>query len=240
MKTFLLELMYSLVPDFVRKPLLAVLANPYAVRAYSQEGEDLILGRIFEGRREGFYVDVGAHHPFRFSNTYRFYELGWRGVNIDAMPGSMTRFRKHRPEDINLEVPIALQEHKMTFYSFNDPALNTFDAAVARERAAIPGYKVVKEFELQAVPLAKILGEHLPAGRKIDFMSVDAEGLDLEILKSNDWEKYSPEVVLVEVLTGEADMASLSGNGIAEFLAGKGYTLYAKAVKTCIFRKRTK
>lgn len=74
--------------------------------SYSQSGEDRALYRYFERQDNGFYVDVGAHHPFRFSNTCIFYARGWRGINIDAMPQSMALFRKYRKNDINLEVAI--------------------------------------------------------------------------------------------------------------------------------------
>ena len=60
--------------------------------SYSQQGEDMILKSLFQDHQSGFYVDVGAHHPSRFSNTYFFYLRGWRGINIDAMPGSMAAF----------------------------------------------------------------------------------------------------------------------------------------------------
>ena len=53
----------------------------YSVKSYSQEGEDIILRNLFGNRKDGFYVDVGAHHPMRFSNTYFFYKLGWNGCN---------------------------------------------------------------------------------------------------------------------------------------------------------------
>ena len=79
----------------------------YAKKSYSQEGEDLILQRFFEKQAVGFYVDVGAHHPRRYSNTYLFYKKGWSGINIDAMPNSMKRFDKYRPRDINIEKPIS-------------------------------------------------------------------------------------------------------------------------------------
>src|SRR5665213_3547525 len=77
--------------------------------SYAQEGEDLILAGFFGGligMRPGFFVDVGAHHPWRLSNTYFFYIRGWTGINIDAMPGSMREFDAHRPKDINIEVAI--------------------------------------------------------------------------------------------------------------------------------------
>jgi len=94
--------------------------------SFSQEGEDMILQRIFSGKNDGFFVDVGAHHPTRFSNTYLFYLKGWRGINIDAAPGSMTAFRKVRPADINIECPVSDKSDIATFYIFNEPALNTF------------------------------------------------------------------------------------------------------------------
>jgi len=76
---------------------LRIVLDKYALKSYSQEGEDMILRRIFEDNETGFYVDVGAHHPARFSNTNYFYKRGWRGLNIDAMPGSMSKFKKYRP-----------------------------------------------------------------------------------------------------------------------------------------------
>jgi hypothetical protein len=71
--------------------------DPHAIKSYSQEGEDMILRRIFEGQEKGFYVDVGAHHPRRFSNTYYFYKLGWAGVNLEPNPDALIAFKADRP-----------------------------------------------------------------------------------------------------------------------------------------------
>lgn len=110
------------------------LFNSYATQSYSQEGEDIILRRIFECKTNGFYIDVGAHHPKRFSNTYLFYKKGWNGINIDAMPGSMVLFRKLRSRDINIEAAITNEKREMSFFMFDEPALNTFDKDLATER----------------------------------------------------------------------------------------------------------
>ena len=107
-------------------------------RCYGQDGEDLILNRLLDGQMQGFYVDVGAHHPIRFSNTYLFYERGWTGINIDAMPGSMKKFRKLRPRDINVECGVASSSGKLTFHRFNEPALNTFDDVEAANKNKPP------------------------------------------------------------------------------------------------------
>ena len=98
--------------------------NGFVIKSYSQEGEDLILKRIFGEKKNGFYVDVGAFHPFWISNTNIFYKNGWNGVNIDAMPSSMALFDKFRPRDINLECPISDENKILTYCGFNDPALN--------------------------------------------------------------------------------------------------------------------
>ena len=100
-------------------------------KSFSQEGEDMILNRIYEHKKDGFFVDIGAHHPMRFSNTYLFYNKGWRGINVDAAPGSMIDFKKHRPRDINLEIPVSDKSDELEYFMFNDGALNTLD----KERA---------------------------------------------------------------------------------------------------------
>lgn len=103
------KILKAILPMKLRKKL-TIFNNLYITRfhikSYSQEGEDMILHRIFERQCKGFYVDIGAHHPFRFSNTYLFYKRGWSGINIDAMPGSMNIFNKFRNRDINLEYGI--------------------------------------------------------------------------------------------------------------------------------------
>ncbi|WP_199769589.1 FkbM family methyltransferase [Helicobacter pametensis] len=174
----------------------------YANKAYSQEGEDLILKRIFEHQREGFYIDVGAHHPFRFSNTYLFYKRGWKGINIDAMPHSMKLFNTHRPRDINIETPIGKEGQILKYFSFNESALNTFKEEAITRILQNPHYQLIHTYTMETKPLNQILDKHLSPNQQIDFMSIDVEGLDLEVLETNDWIKYRPKILLVEALGG--------------------------------------
>ena len=224
-----------LLPKRVYKKL-AEFKNAYIptpLKSYSQEGEDLILLRIFEKKRTGFYVDVGAHHPFRFSNTYLFYRMGWRGINIDATPGSMKLFNKFRKRDINIEVAIGEKEDILTFYIFNEPALNTFDENLARQRNGKMGYYIIKELLLKVLPLSKILEKYLPEGQEIDFLNVDVEGKDFEVLKSNDWSTYRPKVVLVEILPSSIE--EVFKHPIFIFMKENGYSFFAKTFNTCFF-----
>lgn len=201
-------------------------------RSYSQEGEDLVLARHFGEQQRGFFVDVGAHHPFRFSNTQLFYERGWRGINIDAQPGSMRAFRRYRPHDINLEAGVGEQAGTARFFVFNEGLLNTFDEEIARLRDA-PPFRIIETIEVPVQPLAAILEEHLPPGTVIDLLSVDAENRDLEVLRSNDWSRFRPRAVLVEVYG--RNLAELAVEPISTFLAGLGYVPLAKTVKTVLF-----
>jgi FkbM family methyltransferase len=210
----------------------------YKRTIFSQEGEDMILSRIFENQSQGFYVDVGAHHPTRFSNTYYFYLRGWHGINVDAMPGSMAPFHAIRPRDVNLEIAVGEKEGKLTYHIFNDPALNTFDPALAKEREGIKQYRIVETKEIEIRPLAKLLEEHMADKTGIDFLSVDVEGLDLAVLRSNDWTRFSPKYVLAEDSTAETVEQALH-SPVAQFLYSVGYVLFAKTVYTQLFRKRT-
>jgi len=207
----------------------------YSIKSYSQEGEDMILRRIFEKQQSGFYVDVGAHHPFRFSNTFFFYKRGWVGVNIDAMPGSMKPFRKFRPRDINIEVPISNSDQLLTFYAFNEPALNSFSKELSQERDGKNGYFIQEKIELRASRLTSVLDSYLPTGTEIDFLSIDVEGFDLDILQSNDWVKYKPKIILIEILG--STLSEIEDQAITIFLKKIGYVVFAKAVNTVIFSR---
>jgi FkbM family methyltransferase len=199
---------------------------------YGQDGEDLILNRLLEGQMQGFYVDVGAHHPVRFSNTYMFYKRGWRGINVDAMPGSMSKFDKVRPRDINIECGVAGASGKLMYHRFNEPALNTFDAAEAEHKNK-PPYQLIDSVEVAVERLDALLARHLPAVKQIDFLSVDVEGKDEEVLRSNDWNRYRPRYILAETL--RTDMLNLVNCPVVRFLKSVGYTPVAKAYNTSFF-----
>lgn len=204
--------------------------------SYSQEGEDIILMRIFNGQLSGFYVDVGAHHPMRFSNTYKFYKLGWQGINIEPNPDSFNLFRKYRPKDINLNCGIANKNDSLEYYMFDEPALNTFDHEVLRSYISNTSYKQIKKMHIDVLSLADVLNNYIPTDRRIDFLTVDAEGMDLDVLKSNDWKKYRPSWVLVEQLNLE-DIENLDFE-IHRYMKSLGYVLFSKTYNTLFYKNK--
>jgi FkbM family methyltransferase len=210
--------------------------DPWVNRSWSQEGEDLVLRRIFEKKKTGFFVDIGAHHPMRFSNTYLLYRKGWCGINVDAMPGCMKLFEKWRKRDINLEMGVAKEKGWLDYYIFNEPALNGFSAELSEERnLADNNYQIKKLIKVEVKPLREILRQY-SQGKKIDFLSVDVEGLDLDVLQSNDWSVYRPRFVLAELLKNNSQ--SLDKDPVAKFMKEQGYVVYAKQVNTVFFEDR--
>jgi FkbM family methyltransferase len=222
---------------FVRRALhlcKSMFLDVHATKSYAQEGEDMVLQRLFDAKERGFYVDVGAHHPKRFSNTYIFYKRGWSGINVEPNPASIRSFRQARPRDINVQVGVSDVTGSATYYEFDEPALNTFDRETMEQRLRNTPYRLVR---LTAVPLVRlddILREHLPPRREIDFLSVDVEGSDLSTLKSNDWSVFRPACVLAEVL-GATSMEEVLGGDVARFMLQQRYTVFAKTMNTVFF-----
>jgi FkbM family methyltransferase len=207
--------------------------DPFATRSYAQEGEDMVLRRLFEGEPGGFYVDVGAHHPQRFSNTWHFYERGWQGINIEPNPELIALLRAVRPRDINVEAGVSDDPGTLTYFQFNDPALNTFDERLARKRETLPGYRLVSTTLVLLRSLADVLSEHSGPGFPISFLSVDVEGYDLRVLRSNDWNRFRPRYVLAEAL--ETSLADVAGHPQSRFLSQVGYEAIAKTVNTVFY-----
>lgn len=196
--------------------------------SWSQDGEDIILSTLLEPN--GFFVDVGAHHPVRFSVTQLLYEQGWRGVNIDASPNFTNEFTRVRPEDINIYGLVG-KPRSCVFYRFEDPAYSTTDEGVAQELIN-RGIRLLAEEHIHVRSLAEILNEVVEP-QAIDLLSVDVEGMDLDVLESHDWERYSPKHVLVEGRRAVGDLINLD---LMDFLEHKGFTPAFTFKRSILFR----
>ncbi len=208
----------------VRSRVGARVAGPNATACFSQEGEDLILARMFEGREPGFFVDVGAHDPHRFSNTYLLYLRGWRGINVDPLPGMAEAFSKARPRDTSLEVALGAEPGVLTYHRFSDDALNTFDADRARWLIEHSDYTLVATTDVPIRTLDDVLAEHLPPEQRISLLTIDVEGLEEKVFAGFDLERHRPEIICVEDL-GEGDLQSPTG--VVAMLISCGYVMFA-------------
>ena len=201
--------------------------------SYAQEGEDLVVDRLLEGKRDGFYVEVGCHHPTRFSNTYMFYKKGWRGVCIDPLPGTKRIFNSIRPRDIVFEEGVGDKDGILIYYMFNEPALNTFDSKIASARDGLNGAKIVGSSKINIRRLDEILSSisNMPP---IDVLSVDVEGFDFQVLNSNDWMRFRPKIVIAECSSD--DLLSMDYDPVTKYLNSLNYVAYAKTGLSIIFK----
>jgi FkbM family methyltransferase len=202
--------------------------------SFSGDGEDMVLNSFFESYNipRGIYVDIGAYHPFRYSNTYFFYRRGWTGVNIEPTPGRIEKFNKYRKKDINLPYAISNKNEILDFYCFDEPALNSFDKKLSDERNATTPYKIIDTIKVQAYPLAEILDKHLPTGQSITFFDIDVEGHDYMVIQSNNWDKYRPRFIMIE---NTINLENLQDNEVYQLLQSKGYDLVGKTLRTLFF-----
>jgi FkbM family methyltransferase len=228
--------------------LIPLATNPFSKnyrhmaskKSYSQDGEDMLLSSIYESNAnyKGFYVDIGAHHPLRFSNTQYFYEKGWRGINIDATPGSMNEFNRLRPKDINIECAISDSKGKLMYYCFEESALNSFDFVLSETRIK-QGFKLKEKIEIPTYTINTILSEYLPANKNIDFIDIDVEGMEMQILQMFDFKKFAPKFFLIEELNCIQSILCDINSDLMIFMKGKNYYPIMKCKRTIIYARES-
>lgn len=169
--------------------------------SYAQNFEDVILNRIFEKQRSGFYIDIGASHPNFLSVTKHFYDKGWTGINVDPLESAIDLFKMARPRDINLDYAI-LNKKNIFFYKIASyPELSTFDSKSANLLKR-KGHLVEK------LKIKQMTGNDLFekwASKQVDFMKIDVEGSEFEVISSINFKKYRPKVILVEAIKANAE-----------------------------------
>jgi FkbM family methyltransferase len=172
---------------------------------WSEYGEDERLARELSGSLiDGYYVDIGANHPARGSNSYRLYNLGMRGVCVEPNDELCNAIRRFRPGDVVLNAAIGAENGLAKFYELSYHGISTFSEEEAVRRQAA-GAKLLRISFKPMLRLATILEQCVPPGRsKLELLSVDTEGLDEMVLRSNDWSRFRPRFVLVEANTDDA------------------------------------
>ena len=166
--------------------------------SYSQRFEDLYLMRCFGDRAEGFYIDIGSGHPVYDNVSFAFYLRGWRGITVEPNPWLSRLSRAVRPRDHHVEALVAATSGAATFYQVYDfHGLSTMIEGHAQEALARFG----KTSQVATVPLttlAELCAGQAPAS--FDFLKVDVEGAEAEVLKGANWQRYRPKLVVVEAL----------------------------------------
>ena len=172
-----------------------------------------IIKSILKNKKQGFFVDVGCYHPFRFSNTYLLYRRGWRGINIDMEQHKINLFHIARKEDVNITAAASDQVQELYLHS---QKRNDLGAHLSSD------VNISKE-TVTTKRLDDIIGTTKYKGRKIDLLSVDVEGHELQVLRSLDFSIYSPSVIIVELHSNS--LSQIIESGIHHYLDSKHYNI---------------
>ena len=161
------------------------------------EGEDLIIEDLTKNIKNGFYVDAGCYHPLHLSNTYLLYKRSWNGINIDISEFSIKLFNYLRPNDVNINSAVSNMEKEISFYYQKKLSqLSTIKKEISNER--MQGN--IKEKKIKSLKLNSILNQSKFKNRQIDFLNIDVEGADFEVLKSLDFTIYEPKIICIEIM----------------------------------------
>jgi FkbM family methyltransferase len=213
----------------------------HSYRSFSQSGEDMIVRFALQqmGIAKPTYLDIGAYHPTRFSNTAYFYSVGGRGINVEPNPVLFRAFLKQRPADVNLNVGVGRSSGETNFYVMAPDTLSTFDRETAEALSQLPGHRLQSVMRVKVLALPDLIGQYC-GDRTPDFLTLDAEGLDIDILQSVDFSRWSPAVICCETLTYTSDNASAKNQTLVAHLESSGYMLLADTFINSIFVQKTR
>ena len=195
---------------------------------FSQYGEDLIADDLLSGITRGVYVDVGAYDPIQFSNTLLLHRRGWRGVNIDLLEEKIAMFRRARPNDSSFVAAVGATERPAWILQYDLPVLDRVTFDVENDYLAENGHKPLRSSPITITPLDRLL-ERAGWVERIDYLNIDCEGFELEVLRGTSLDRWRPRVISLEAL----DAGRLAQ--VRDHLAPFGYAELARTRITAFF-----
>ncbi len=207
----------------------------YPKNTYSMFGEDLFTKAYFKNINNGFYVDVGAYHPFFWSNTYLLFKKGWRGINIDINPASIEIFNDARPNDYNVNCAVTNKNKKyINYYTKN--IINTLSTTVLSAAKTSFLKKNFNIYKAKCLKLNNIISKSKFKNKKIDFLNIDVEKSEVDVLKSLNFYKYKPKLICVEIHLENKN--KLKSHSTYTYLKKKKYKLVWNQGISFIFKKK--
>ena len=198
-------------------------------KTYSLFGEDLAALKFFKNEKKGFYVDIGCYHPTHINNTYLLYKKGWNGINIDVSQFSIDLFKFMRPDDLNYKCAVSETKKKVNlYYQKEHSQLISINKLTAKK--FIKGRlkkKIINSFSLE-----EILSWGKYKDYEIDFLDVDVEGADLQVLKGLNFSKRKPKLICVEI-----HQKNFKKHKIYRFLIKKKYKLIWHVSFSFLFKR---
>ena len=205
----------------------------------SQFGEDKKIIKIFDGKKNGTYLDVGCFHPIRQNNTYLMYKNGWRGLNIDLNPLSIELFNIARPDDINICAAVSGNKStKELFFDHELSSLNTLSKNHTKFINKAFGIKNLKKKKIKTRKLNEILIKN--KFKVIDFMNIDIEGHEIDVLKNFNFKIFNIKVICIEIVNYDhySKNIKIEKSKIFKLLKKNGYSLNFKSYVNYIFVKK--
>ena len=168
----------------------------YTKKSYSISSVDLIVDRLFSNISKGIYIDIGCNHPIKYNNTYLLHKRGWTGINVDLDKTSIREFNIMRKNDYNVQELVGSidGEEKKIYYYHERSAINTISTELADKRTKKPR-KIIKR---TTKSLNKIIESSPFNNKKINFMSIDIENYEYEVLKNFNFQKYGIDLIVTE------------------------------------------
>ena len=213
------------------------LKNKYLFKkkSYSAFGEDIEIKKHFKRNFNGFYVDVGCYHPIKGNNTLLLHQKGWTGINIDINKLSIELFNFCRPKDVNLNLSISKKKIEKIYYQKELSLLNSIKKKQAK--ATFQGKILTKKIKSKF--LNEVLAQSKFRNKKIDFLDIDAEGADFEVMNTLNFKKYDPKLISVEIMPENLDLSKMDikNSIIYKFLIKKNYRLIWSNEFSVLFKK---
>ena len=203
---------------------------------YSQWGEDVFIYKFFKDLKKGFYFDIGSYHPIKYSNTCLLHKQGWKGVNIDANQTSIDLFNIARPKDKNICAALSdTSDYANYFIDHSLAPVNTLDEKMYKKMKST----FFKKTKIKKIKTLKLddLNQNLTILNKTDFLNLDIEGFDLQVLKQIDLKRSKIELAAIETHYPEGDKTK-DCDAIFSYLDDNFYTVYKRVGPTTLFKKK--
>ena len=208
-------------------------------KTYSLFQEDLFIKKYFKNRAKGFYIDVGCYHPLDGNNTQLLYKKGWSGINFDINHYSIKLFEFLRKRDVNIHSGISNKKTKLTMYYRKEiNMLNTINEKIAKIHFT-NGYK---KKNIQVDTLNFFLKKKFKKLKKVDFINIDVEGNELNVLKSLNLKTYKPQLICIEIHNlknmYDKNYKYLKSNKVHNYLINSKYKIIWKNKYSFIFERK--
>ena len=193
--------------------------------SFSKSGDDIQLMKLINQTQPGAYVDIGCWDPIKASNTYYFYLRNWKGICIDPNPELKNLYKQFRPKDIFINSGIGSSNTYLDYYMFEESSMNSFSSDfVLKHKDTL---KIINKVNMPLYTLEEVLERNDISKWRLDFFDIDAEGFDLDVLKTNNWNKFRPKIIVIESdLSIEEDTHS----EITIYLQEHDYRLLGKSI----------